>query len=379
MADYSANVAALKNMTGHDINRVSLYLSRFICIGIDEEYYNVYERLYNLTSFEQTLSLAICKVLWELKEFGQMQTYPDCLIAHCATNIRDCQKRGFGYGLDFLFRAFARQFGDFANIPKREYEYNHDMICFGDGLWRIEGNGRETIAQQYDYAPHIFFIKEYPPLKKFGNFFLWEQWTTDFVDHAGLGRIAVKTKMEPVVPFVSCGEAELFLIQLVDLLNSGEKDPVCPAATQFVRDVLEQAPVEQMRMEEERQAAERAKREEAERRRKEAEQQAVIARAKREEAMRDGVHVYIFQLDNGTVKIGISNNIMRRVKQVEGAVKVTKIAYSRAGFKEWQAREIERDCHNHFRDKRKMNEYFFVPFDEAKEYLQTLTPILTHY
>ena len=355
MADYSANVAALKNMTGLDINRVSLYLSHFICIGIDVEYYNVYERLYNLTSFEQTLSLAVWKALWELKEFGQMQTHPDCLIAHCATNIRDCQKRGFGYGLDFLFRAFARQFGDFANIPKREYEYNHDMICFGSGLWRIEGNGLETIAQQYDYAPHIFFIKEYPPLKKFGNFFLWEQWTTDFVDHAGLGRIAVETKMKPVVPFDSCGEAELFLIQLVDLLNSGEKDPVCPAATQFVRDVLEQAPVEQMLIEQERQAA------------------------KRKAEMRNGVHIYIFQLDNGTIKIGISNNIMRRVKQIEGAVKVTKIAYSRAGFKEWQAREIERDCHNHFRDKRKMNEYFFVPFDEAKEYLQNITPILTHY
>lgn len=379
MADYSANIAALKNMTGYDINRVSVYLSRFICIGINEEYYKIYERLYNLVSFEQTLSLVVCKVLWELKEFGLLQTHPDDLLARCATNTRDFQKRGFGYGLDFLCRAFARQFGDFANIPKREYEYNRDTICFGSGLWRIEGSSTNTIAQQYSYAPHIFFIKEYPPLKKFGNFFLWEQWGTDFVDHAGLGRIVVETKREPVVPFDSCGEAELFMLQLVDLLNSGEKDPVCPAATQFIRDVLEQAPVEQMRMEEERQAAERAQREEAERRRKEAEQQAAIARAKREEAMRDGVHVYIFELDNGTVKIGISNNIMRRVKEVQGAVKVTKIAYSRASFKEWQAREIERDCHNHFRDKRKMNEYFYVTFNEAKTYLQNITDVLIHY
>lgn len=376
MADYSANIAALQSMSGRDINRIALFLTTELCNGAKDVFRHTYD--FHAHSAERmSLALAVWQTLWELKEFGQMQTHPEYLIQHAASNMRDYQYRDYSHVLIWLCRAFARQFGDCDNMPQTKFvEYPRSINA---QKWWLYAYDAEGYAQQSDRAAHSLFIKRIPELERFGNFFLCESYPSDYTEVDGLGILVHERKDLNVVPFDSYDEAQLFLAQLVDLLNSGEKDPVCPAATQFVRDVLEQAPVEQMRMEEERQAAERAKREEAERRRKEAEQQAAIARAKREEAMRDGVHVYIFQLDNDTVKIGISNNIMRRVKEVEGAVKVTKIAYSRAGFKEWQAREIERDCHNHFRDKRKMNEYFFAPFDEAKEYLQTLTPILTHY
>lgn len=91
------------------------------------------------------------------------------------------------------------------------------------------------------------------------------------------------------------------------------------------------------------------------------------------------VHVYVFELDNNTVKIGISENIRRRIKEIQGGGNtVLRFAISQRGFKKSEARRIEAACHRYFKNRRKpkQREYFYVPYDEANAYLQTYTPVI---
>ena len=91
------------------------------------------------------------------------------------------------------------------------------------------------------------------------------------------------------------------------------------------------------------------------------------------------VHVYVFELDNNTVKIGISENIRRRIKEIQGGGNnVLRFAVSQRGFKKSEARSIESACHRYFKNcrKPKQHEYFYVSYDEANEYLQTHTPVI---
>ena len=79
-----------------------------------------------------------------------------------------------------------------------------------------------------------------------------------------------------------------------------------------------------------------------------------------------GASVYIFEMSNGTVKIGISNNVPYRVKAVEGEthLKVMDIYY-RAVESRKKALAIETALHNYFAAQCVQGEYFLIDFEEA--------------
>ena len=82
--------------------------------------------------------------------------------------------------------------------------------------------------------------------------------------------------------------------------------------------------------------------------------------------------VYIFQLGNETVKIGITNNLQRRIRAVSGhsGLDILRWAYTDI-LSSTDARQIESDCHKHFSSRRTRYEFFNITFDEACVYLQT--------
>ena len=85
-----------------------------------------------------------------------------------------------------------------------------------------------------------------------------------------------------------------------------------------------------------------------------------------------GKRVYVFQLDNETVKIGISNNIQRRIRAVcghSGLIILFWACTEKLSAK--GARQIESDCHKHFANRRTRGEFFNITFDEACVYLQS--------
>ena len=83
-------------------------------------------------------------------------------------------------------------------------------------------------------------------------------------------------------------------------------------------------------------------------------------------------YVYVFQLDNETVKIGISNNIQRRTRAVSGHSGLDILQWAcTEKLSATDARQIESDCHKHFANRRTRGEFFNITFDEACVYLQT--------
>lgn len=92
---------------------------------------------------------------------------------------------------------------------------------------------------------------------------------------------------------------------------------------------------------------------------------------------RGGTHVYILQMDNGTVKIGMSANIRNRIAAIisHSGLEVLKWCCT-GGFPTVEARYIELNCHNFFHDKRKRGEFFKIDYEEAKKFLQGYAPII---
>ena len=351
------------NVSFKDLSRAAVYLSGKI-IKANREC----SGWWNRGSEHLTLSLAVWKMLCELKEFREVLTRPEDLIQMAAYNMRAYECRRYPRFLEILCRSVARQFADFDGLASKSFEHSWD------DHWKFYSYSNIKTS---DRAARKIFVAEDSRLEEFGNVFVCEEWAAESTEIAGIGGCIVdKWEVAKVIPFNSHDEAVLFVAQLADLLNTGG-EPDCPAAAQFIRDTVAQAPVEQMRMELERKAAEQAKREEEERRRKEFEQQAAIARAKREESIRQGVHVYVLDLGNGTVKIGISNNVRSRIAQAQTfGLKVVRFAVTQQGFKESQALKIESACHKYFKDKSVTKEVFNIPYDEAKAHLQTYAPII---
>lgn len=161
------------------------------------------------------------------------------------------------------------------------------------------------------------------------------------------------------------------------MFDMAKDDYIHQAAAQLIRDTLAQAPLEEIRLREEYETAERAAQLERERLEREKQEQLAEQKRKRFEKMRTGVHVYVFQLDNDTCKIGVSDNVQRRIYEIEdGGLDVLKFTCTKQGFLKNVAEEIESACHEFFKDKRKQRvqrrkcEYFHITFDEACDKLK---------
>lgn len=77
--------------------------------------------------------------------------------------------------------------------------------------------------------------------------------------------------------------------------------------------------------------------------------------------------VYVFELEDGRIKIGITNNVERRMSAITGnsGLKITR-HYETDFIDDWIARKIEKQMHVAFSKERIIREFFKVPFAEAK-------------
>lgn len=337
----------LADVSFKDLSRVAAYLGN----GIYRE--SGYSETYHEETVRATLMFAIYKVLCELKEFGQLKSHPDSLIQRSAAVMQAYHYRGHPHMLDWLCRAFARQFGNFDGLPPIEQK-----TWWRD--WEFYGYSGEPTIKYDERAAHKIFINRATTLKNFGKWVVCECYPAKFTEIAGLGGMIVsKWEVVEVIPFNSYNEAVLFITQLAELLDTGDEVEF-PAATQFIRDVVAQAPVEKMQMALEREAAERAEREKKER---------IINSS--------GTNVYVLDFGNGLIKIGVSCNVRSRISQANTFGQITvRFAVTQKHFSYGEACKIEHACHDFFKDKRVTKEVFRVPYDEAKAKLETYSPVI---
>ena len=91
-------------------------------------------------------------------------------------------------------------------------------------------------------------------------------------------------------------------------------------------------------------------------------------------------HVYIFEYDHVNdagihlIKIGYSINVTRRIPEVSGGLDVIRACHTKE-ITAREAREFEYKCHKYFEPNRKPTklEYFFTSYEEAQNYLETIT------
>ena len=76
--------------------------------------------------------------------------------------------------------------------------------------------------------------------------------------------------------------------------------------------------------------------------------------------------VYVLEMENNTVKIGMTKDIERRIKQLRGicGVKIKREWHTDTIPRKY-AHMVEHLCHDEFKEQRTLGEYFNVAFDEA--------------
>lgn len=345
------------NVSFKDLSRVAAYLGNKLCSEYDKQFPNKYclDCFANDEDARPTVAFVIWKILSELKEFGELKTHPSDLLGRAIYLMRhyEYSHRYYPNVMDWLVRAFARRFSHFEDLPRKELKCAFDpwkVYCFSD----------VPTIKRSDRAARKITVKNIPELEKIGKAFVCEEWADEFTEIAGFGGIIVDRWREIImIPFSTKSEAVLFITQLADMLNArGESD--CPEMAQFIRDIVAQVPVENMRMKLECEAAEQAEREEKERK-----------------IRSNGTHVYVLDFGNGLVKIGISNNVRSRIAQAKTFGQITvKFAVTEKGFDYGKACGIENDCHHFFKGKGVTKEVFRVPYDEAKARLEKHAPVI---
>ena len=86
-------------------------------------------------------------------------------------------------------------------------------------------------------------------------------------------------------------------------------------------------------------------------------------------------HVYAFDMGNGTVKIGITQDIATRRATIMGhsGLFIKHFAYTKP-LPDSVASSIEKNLHSIFADYHTLGEFFRIDYDVAKEYLQRYAP-----
>ena len=75
---------------------------------------------------------------------------------------------------------------------------------------------------------------------------------------------------------------------------------------------------------------------------------------------------YVLQMDNGTVKIGVTQDFNRRIKEIMNGsgMEVVRHFYTEQ-MNRTDAFNVESRCHKKFTDKRKRGEFFSIDFEDA--------------
>lgn len=94
------------------------------------------------------------------------------------------------------------------------------------------------------------------------------------------------------------------------------------------------------------------------------------------EQQRDMRHVYVFDMENDTVKIGISNSVGRRRNDISNSsgMDIPRWCYSKALPKN-RAFGIEAELHRHFNENRTRGEFFKIPYADACDKLSEYTKV----
>lgn len=142
-------------------------------------------------------------------------------------------------------------------------------------------------------------------------------------------------------------EAETFIISLAMRLNTPWQNAAAQAAEQFVTKITKEfgkAYKQTKRLIEE-----------------------------KSEAKKDTC-VYVFDMGNNSVKIGISRQVEKRLKTISfsSGLSINRYSFTKPVTKR-QARKIESLCHEHFSEHRKKGEFFSIPYETACNYLKIKT------
>ena len=77
--------------------------------------------------------------------------------------------------------------------------------------------------------------------------------------------------------------------------------------------------------------------------------------------------VYALEMSDRTVKIGVTTNLEKRIKQVSGAVCLDVLNVHHTGFAPFGfMNSVEKECHQTFSNKRVRGEFFDITFEEAR-------------
>lgn len=94
--------------------------------------------------------------------------------------------------------------------------------------------------------------------------------------------------------------------------------------------------------------------------------------AKRDTKRNGKKRVYVFDMNGNFVKIGVSNDVSERSKQVSNSAGIAVTRIYASDFLN-DCFSVENKMHTVFKDKKMSGEFFHVPFDEAVAVLKALT------
>lgn len=293
------------------------------------------------------------------------------------------------------------------------------LIDINDRAYSKDANGyrqffvvRKELQYPFEVWDEIRERWKWVPVRKRMKFFVGEHWRTpesegdtgDF-DH---------------YEFATYQEACIFIADLIVKLNSPCHNALIQAAKEITDEIIkcspdklqrlvdelyahESARRKQQRAESERrqkQERERQQRIEVERRQQRRQQirqlqqqqlqesksahhlqqqaQRELQRIKAKQATHDPNKkaVYIFDMGNGTVKIGVSVNVEQRATTIENSSGLT--ITRRCHTEQMPTRlslQIEENCHTHFAEHRTKGEFFKITYEDACAYLLTITPV----
>lgn len=264
-------------------------------------------------------------------------------------------------------------------------------------MWLIDINDRAYSKDANGYRQFFVVRKElqYPfeiwdetrerwkwvPVRKRMKFFVGEHWCTP--ESEG------DTGDFDYYEFATYQEACVFIADLIVRLNSPCHNALIQAAREITDEIINLFPNKLQRLVDELYAHEAERRQKQERERQRQQRAEVERRQQQERELQkikakkatqthdpDKKSVYVFDMGNGTVKIGVSANVKQRATTIENSSGLT--ITRRCHTEQMPTRlslQIEENCHKHFAEHRMKGEFFKITYEDAYTYLLTITPV----